>query len=436
MVGVEGRSPLLAQTSITIDSNHERSDDLSQPTPARYFARQPILDRNKQPFGYEFLFRAGEENRFCISSPAESESATRLMVDNSLLYGFESLARRGKTFLNCTRNALTTGLVTLLPARSTVLEILEDIEPDNEVLGACRRLRAAGYQFSLDDFIPRPGLERFLPYADYIKIDFRLSDASQRAEIRRFLKGCDARLVAEKVEKQEEFGVALEEGFDLFQGYFFCRPDLLARNHIPSNYLSYMQILATVSQPSFEWRSVEKLVRRETSLCYRLLRLVNSANFAQRYEISSIERALIVAGEDHFRKLVTVAIAAESGQGHSPELVRQTLQRASFCELAAAHLKEDPTEQYLVGLLSLLPVLLGIPMSQVVELLPLRAAVKDALLGESNDVRRSLNCFQKYQAGEWECRACEGIPVCPERMHDLYRTSLLWAEECTASMIE
>ena len=98
LVSVGGRSPLPAQTSTSIDSSHKRSEDLSQPTRARYFARQPILDRNKQPFGYEFLFRAGKENRFCISSPAESESATRLMVDNSVMYGFESLARRGKHF--------------------------------------------------------------------------------------------------------------------------------------------------------------------------------------------------------------------------------------------------------------------------------------------------------------------------------------------------
>lgn len=418
------------------DSTHERSADLSQSTPARNFARQPILDCKKRVFGYEFLYRPGTENRFCISSPAVSESATRQMVDNSVLYDFESLAGRGKAFLNCTRDSLTSGLVTLLPARSTVLEILEDIEPDNEVLEACRRLRALGYQFSLDDFVPRPGLEKFLPCADYIKIDFRLSGASQRADIRRYLKGCDARLIAEKVEEQEEFDTAVEEGFDLFQGYFFCRPDLLTRNHIPSNSLSYIQILAAVSKPSFEWRSVEKLVRRETSLCYRLLRLVNSANFALRHEISSIERALILAGEDHFRKLVTVAIAAESGRGHSPELVRQTLQRASFCELAAAHLNQDPTEQYLFGLLSLLPVLLGIPMPQVVELLPLRAAVKDALLGEPSEVRRSLECFQKYQSGHWECLGCEGVFVCPDQMHNIYRSSLLWAEECTASMIE
>ena len=280
----------------------------------------------------------------------------------------------------------------------------------------------------------RPGLEKFLPLADYIKIDFRLSDPSQRAEIRRFLKHCNARLIAEKVEEQEEFGIALDEGFDLFQGYFFCRPDLMAKNHIASNYLSYIQILAAVSQPSFEWRSVEKLVRRETSLCYRLLRLVNSANFALRCEITSIERALIVAGEDHFRKLITVAIAAESGRGQSPELVRQTLQRACFCELAAAHLHEDPTEQYLFGLLSLLPVLLGTPMSQVVELLPLRAAIKDALLGKSNDIRRSLNCFQRCQSGNWKCLGCDGNSIWPDRILDLYRTSLLWAEECTASM--
>jgi EAL and modified HD-GYP domain-containing signal transduction protein len=402
--------------------------------PARYFARQPILDRQKQVFGYEFLFRSGTENSSCISSPAESDSATRLMVDNSILYDFESLAGRGKTFLNCTRDALTSGLVTLLPARSAVLEILEDIEPDSEVLEACRRLRGLGYQFSLDDFVPRPGLERFLPYADYIKIDFRASDAAQRADIRRFLKGCDARLIAEKVEEQEEFGIAVEEGFDLFQGYFFCRPDVLARNHIPSNCLSYIQILAAVSQPSFEWRSVEKLVRRETSLCYRLLRLVNSANFGLRHEITSIERALIVVGEEQFRKLITVAIAVEFGKAHSPELVHQTLQRASFCELAAVQLQEDPTEQYLFGLLSLLPVLLGVPMSQVVELLPLRALVKDGLMGKSNNIRRSLDCFQKYQSGEWECLGCNGIAVCPKQMHDLYRKSLLWAEECTASL--
>lgn len=402
--------------------------------PARFFARQPILDRQKQIFGYEFLYRPTIENRFGVSSPVESDSATRLMVDNSILYDFEPLSARGKTFLNCTREALTSGLVTLLPARSTVLEILEDIEPDNEVLEACRRLRALGYQFSLDDFVPRRGLEQFLPYADYIKIDFRLSNASQRAETRRLLQGCDARLIAEKVEEHEEFGIAVKEGFDLFQGYFFCRPDVLARNHIPSNYLSYIQILAAVSQPFFEWQAVEKLVRRETSLCYRLLRLVNSVNFALRYEISSIERALVVAGEERFRKLVTVAIAAESGKGHSSELVRQTLQRASFCEMAAAHLQEDPTEQYLFGLLSLLPVLLGLPMSQVVDLLPLRAAVKDALMGKSNEVGRSLDCFQKYQSGEWECRGCNGIVIDPDKMHELYRTSLLWAEECTASM--
>ncbi|MGO8717919.1 MAG: EAL and HDOD domain-containing protein [Acidobacteriaceae bacterium] len=406
---------------------------MAQEMPARFFARQPILDRQKQVFGYEFLFRSGTQNQCRTASPSESDSATRLMVDNSVLYDFESLSGRGKTFLNCTRESLISGVVTLLPARSTVLEILEDIEPDDEVVEACRKLRKLGYQFSLDDFVPRPGLERLLPYADYIKIDFRLSDPSQRADIRRFLKGCDGRLIAEKVEEQAEFQAAVDEGFDLFQGYFFCRPGVLTRNHIPPNPLTYIQILAAVSQPSFNWRAIEQLVRRETSLCYRLLRLVNSANYGLRHEISSIERALIVVGEEHFRKLVMVAITGESGEGHSSELIRQTLQRASFCEMAAAHLHEDPTEQYLFGLLSLLPVLLGLPMQQVVDMLPLRGPVKAALLGESNDVGRSLNCLQKYQLGEWECHGCNGAALCSDQMHKLYRASLLWAEECTAS---
>ncbi len=417
----------------THSSANANLSDRPKPAPARHFARQPIFDRQQQVFGYEFLYRSGGQNHFCAASACESDSATRMMVDNSVLYDFESLATRGKAFLNCTRESLLSGLVTLLPARSTVLEIVEDIEPDSEVLEACLGLRNLGYRFSLDDFAPRPGLERFLPFADYIKIDFRLSNASHRAEIRRFLEGCNARLIAEKVEEHEEFSVAVEEGFDLFQGYFFCRPDVLARNRIPANHLSYIQILAAVSQPLFDWHKIEKLVRQEPSLCYRLLRLVNSANYALRYEISSIERALIVVGEEHFRKLVAVAITGEFGKGHPSELVRQALQRASFCEMAATHLNEDPTEQYLFGLLSLMPVLLDVPMPRIVDMLPLRAVVKDALIGEANEVGRALGCLHKYQAGEWECLGCDGAFVDPEQMHELYRRSLLWAEECTAS---
>ncbi|MGH9616285.1 MAG: EAL and HDOD domain-containing protein [Acidobacteriaceae bacterium] len=399
----------------------------------RFFARQPILDLREQNFGYEFLFRSGTEN-YCPSvTVAELNVATQLMLDNSILYDFESLVGSGKIFLNCTRDALTSGLLTLLPVRSTVLEILEDVEPDNEVLQACRSLRELGFQLSLDDFVPRPGLEKFLPYADFIKIDFRLSDATERAKTRAFLKNCDARLIAEKIERQEEFRVAVEEGFDLFQGYFFCYPAMLARNRIASNPLAYVEILAALSQKSFDWRTIERLVRRETSLCYRLLRLVNSANYGQRYEITSIEKALIIVGEEDFSKLVTVAITAESGKRHPSELIRQTLQRAGFCEMAATYLHQDPTEQYLFGLISLLPVLLGVPMSQVVSLLPLRAPVKAALMGEPNEISCPLNCLLKYQAGEWDPIRDDGPLLRAGQMHELYRRSLIWADHQTAA---
>lgn len=417
----------------THSSPNEKLSDCPEVAPARFFARQPILDRKKQVFGYEFLYRSGTQNQCFTASASESDSATRLMVDNSVLYDFALMSAGGKTFLNCTRDSLVSGLVTLLPACSTVLEILEDIEPDHELLAACGRLRNMGYQIALDDFVPRPGLEQLLPYADYVKIDFRLSNASERVKIRRFLQDCDARLIAEKVEEHEEFRVAMDEGFELFQGYFFCRPAAVAPNHIPSNSLLYLQILGALCQPSFDWRAIGKLVRRETSLSYRLLRLVNSAVFALRKEVTSIERALIVVGEEQFRKLVTVAVTWEFGKDQSSELIRQALQRASFCEMSAAHLNEDATEQYMFGLLSLLPVLLGVPMQQVVDTLPLRSGVKAALMGEPNDVGRSLRCFQEYQAGHWECSGCNGASLNADQMHELYRASLLWAEECTAS---
>ncbi|HVJ09322.1 MAG TPA: HDOD domain-containing protein [Acidisarcina sp.] len=401
----------------------------------RFFARQPILDRNRKIFGYEFLFRSSMQNKFPYASPTESDYATRLMVDNSILYNFESLAGRGKAFLNCTREALTQGFVTLLPPQSTVLEVLEGVEPDNEVVDACRSLRSQGYQISLDDFIPRPGMERLLPYADYIKFDFRLCNAAQRAEIRQFVKGSKSLLVAEKVEDEEAFRLALEEGFDLFQGYFFCQPSVFSRKKVSSQRLRHLKLLTAVSRSPFNWHEIESIVRKDASLCYRLLRLVNAGHYMVRSEISSIQTALVTVGEDRFRKLLTLAVTSQLDNDPSSELTRLALQRARFCEMAAPYLQQDPNEQYLFGLLSLFPAFMGISMQQAITQLPLRPPVKAALLGEPNEISFALRCLHRYESGEWNIlpEDTANLALNMDTLDILYQHSLCWAENSTSS---
>jgi len=204
----------------------------------RFLALQPIFNRRRKIFGYEALSRSGWDNRFT----GDSDAATQMMVDDWMLHGLDDLTEGSPTFLNCTREALVGGLLTLLPP-SIVLELLETVEPDEEVLAACRRMKALGYRIALDDFQLCKKMEGLIELADYVKVDFRLSDKHQRREILRHLQGRAIKLVAEKIETGEEFEVALEEGFQLFQGYYLARPTLFSKRRIPLGDVNHLYLL-------------------------------------------------------------------------------------------------------------------------------------------------------------------------------------------------
>ena len=195
---------------------------------SRFLALQPIFDRQREIFGYEALSRSGWDNRFT----GDSDTATELMIDNRMLHRFEELTGGRRIFVNCTREALVRGLLTLLPP-STVLELLETVESDEEVLAACRRMKALGYQIALDDFRKSEKTEGLIALADYVKVDFRLSRKQERSEIIRHLSRNAATLVAEKIETAEEFEIAIEEGFQLFQGYYLGRPKVFSKREFP-----------------------------------------------------------------------------------------------------------------------------------------------------------------------------------------------------------
>ena len=395
----------------------------------RFLARQPIFDLKSGIFAYELLFRTGWENCF----RGESDAATRMMVDNWLLFGFGDLTQGAHTFLNCTRESLVEGLVTLLP-KSTVLELLETIEPDEEILSACRTFKAQGYQIALDDFQHSDRMEGLVELADYIKIDFRLSDRDERRNLRRLLAGSNARLVAEKVETAAELKIAIDEGFELFQGYFFCRPTVFSKRTVPTNGVNYLRLLAELCQSPLEVRKITELVKSEASICFRLLRMVNSVGFGVGQEVRSIQSALVLVGDDQFRKLAMVAIVSESCKGHPEELLIYALQRARFLELLALYSGQDATEQYLFGLFSLMGTMLNAPMETVIDLLPLRAEVKSALLGKPNEVGTSLRLLESYVEGEWRICAEQAalLGISEGELTHAYIQSLEWAQQAVS----
>ncbi len=405
--------------------------DFPRPTPdekpagVRYVARQPILDLRGNVHGYELLFRTGREQSF----RGDCNLATRTMLDNTLVFGLERLTGGLTAFVNCTQEALTDNLVDILPPSLCVLEILETVEPTPDVIDSCRSLKKAGFRLALDDFIWKPQLKPLVELADYIKVDFTLSRASQRRELFKHLQGTPVVMIAEKIETQDEYRQACAEGFTLIQGYYFCRPQLIENRKVPANRLSQIEILRLLREDSLDLPELARLVKQDTSLAYRLLRLINSPVFAIRQQVRSIESALLAVGEDVFRRIATLAITSELNGDQPVELLRMAFIRGRFCELAADLYALDSTEQYLLGLLSLLPAMLHVPMQQLTPALPLREEICVALKGESVPERRLLEWLMAHEHGDWS--ACDSIAekyaLDPMALLRTYADAVVWA---------
>jgi EAL and modified HD-GYP domain-containing signal transduction protein len=397
------------------------------PGALRYVARQPVMDRRNRVHGYELLFRAGPEAAF----RGNGDLATRTMLDNTVMFGLERLTGGLPAFVNCTRESLTEELVSILPSSMTVLEILEDLEPNSRLIEACKNLKSAGFRLALDDFTWKPKIEPLVEIADYIKVDFRLTDAGERARLLERLSKFTVALVAEKVESEAEYKQACDEGFALFQGYYFCRPVLLKNGKVPANRSHHLQILTMLRDDSLELHKLTRLVKQDTSLTYRLLRLVNSPMCAIRQEVRSIRAALLAVGEDTFRKLATLAITSEMSQGHPEELLRLAFVRGRFCEVTAALCGRDSTEQYLLGMLSLLEAMLRTPMIELIPQLPLRSEIHDALLHKSNEESTQLEWLEFHEQGNWAgCdRMARKLGLDEDILVESYADAVLWAED-------
>ena len=394
-------------------------------------ARQPIFDREEKVFGYELLFRNGLENAF---TGGDSDAASRATVDSSLLMGIDVLCDGRRAFVNCTKDTLIKGLVTLLPATKTVVEILEDVPADPDVMAACQSLKNAGYQIALDDYVTNDAREPLAMMADIIKVDMKLTTAEQRgALVKKFAAGRRL-MLAEKVETRKEFAEAREQGFVYFQGYFFRRPEVLTTRDVPANRLNYLRMLRAVSQPDLDVAELDRLIKGEPSICYRLLRYMNSAVFSFRSEIHSVRHALSILGEREVRRWVRLVAAVGAGQDKPSDLLLSALVRGRLGELLAPRVAHGESDLFLLGLLSLIDAMLEIPMAEVLEKISLDKETKSVLLGQPGLLRPVYQLMLAHESGEWEAAAqlAVSLRLEPEEVAGQYWQAQQWAREVSA----
>ena len=366
-------------------------------------ARQPILDQYGVVHAYELLFRIDPKN----DERANDHQDALTILDNVALFGLDRLTGGLPAFVNSRAETLTEDLIASLSPSLTVLEIRASLDMPPKSIGMCHKLKMAGFRFALVDFTEGSAPHPLLDLVDYVKVDSRSFETDGGAPIRRRLRNTSAAVVALEVDSQDSYRKARAEGFKYFQGFYFCKPEPLQNAKISAGRLVHIEILRELFKDPLDLSKLCPLVLRDASLVYRVLRLVNSPLYAIRGSINSIGSAILILGDTTFRRIATLAIQCALSAGRHREILHMALVRARFCEKSASLCNLDANEQYLLGMLSLLPAMLSVPMEAIVRELPLRDQIRRALLGHPTNERCLLEWIESHENNK--ALACQAI---------------------------
>jgi EAL and modified HD-GYP domain-containing signal transduction protein len=389
-----------------------------------YVARQPIFDGQLELWGYELLFRRANENTAVVG---DHDAATSTVVINAFTeIGLDNLVGDHAAWLNVSRDFVVSMLPLTLPPKRIVLELLEEQEVDDELLIALTQLRELGYTIALDDFTWDDEHAPLVEHVGIVKIDFLARTQDQIvADVER-LRRPGVMLLAEKIETRADYRRALDLGFDLAQGYFFCQPEIVSARGVAPNRISIVQLVGALQDPSISLATIEQLISRDVALSYRLLRYINSAFFGLRREVDSIGRAVALLGLENIKRWST--LTAFAGIDDKPrELITTALVRARFCELAGERFGEmDADQLFTLGLFSVVDALMDTPMPELLRSIPFPEDMTHALVAGHGPKGELLEC----------AIACERGNAPAGDLATLHTESLAWATSATGELFD
>ncbi len=398
-------------------------------------ARQPIFDRDMAVYAYELLCRDSHENRAIVVDGDQASSQVLLRAFTDLSIG--EVVGEYKAFINFTRNLL---LRTPPFSRTQlVVEVLEDQIVDNHLLASLGQIRAQGYTIALDDFTINSSSFKMLEYADIVKLDvLDLTDEELRYHVD-YLKPLGVTLLAEKIETYEMLEHCKSLGFELFQGYFLSRPQIMLGRKITENRQTILQLLAQLNDPSTDIQAIEHLVAQDPVLSYKLLKLINSAAFHFVCKIESLRQAITLLGLIQVRSWITLLSMASIDE-KPRELCVSTLVRARFCQTLgeAVSSTKRGDSYFTVGLLSTIDAFMDAPIDELLQKISISETIRDALLYYKNVEGKVLEIVKLYEKADWDnidWGWLEEHGVEASALSHFYTESLVWVTSALESLV-
>lgn len=411
-------------------SRNPSGDDARKHDPLAMVARQPIYDAGMAVSAYELLYR--ESDSALKALVTDSRRATlRVIATAALEIGLDRLAGGLPVHVNFPRELLAGGdtVLPLNPER-VVIQVFDDLPATPDVIEALRGMRSRGHKIAIGDFSSRDSDRTLLTVADIVKVSLSREQGPGLARTVKELKAHNLKLIAEEVETLEQFDSCMDLGFDGFQGGFLHHPETFRAMRVPSSKIGVLRLLTELSKPEASIDEVEQLVSQDMSMSYRVLRCINSSFYSLPRKVESIRQGIVILGLEPLRQLCSL-VALQGFDDRPPNLIVVAMARARMCEQLGRLIgAPDSGPYFITGLFSMLNVLTGLPIKQLVEDLPLAPEIVAALTAEEGPLGAALHCVRAYERGRWrEVNFC-GLPQ--NVIRAAYVDAVFWAEETRA----
>ncbi|MHB8109861.1 MAG: EAL and HDOD domain-containing protein [Syntrophorhabdaceae bacterium] len=394
-----------------------------------HIGRQPILNRAKKIFGYELLFRAGTLNHADFRDNMQATASVMVNTLNNI--GLSRLIGDKVGFINVDDQILESGIIDLLPKKTTVLELLETVKINDRIVDLCSRTEKSGYQFALDDFVKYDGsLEGMLKIASIVKVDIMACERQKLPEMVKILNKFSIKLLAEKVETQEDFTLCADLGFDYFQGYFFEKPSIISARAISPTQIVLLELARYLAREE-EFFMIENLFRKNPELHIKLLQFMNSAAFYTTHKINSIGQAIALLGYRNLQKWVTLLLFADEGYDtKSAPLFERAVIRGWIMERLTNRMTRDPSSAdmaFITGVLSLIDALLQVPIQSILADFNLSEEIESALLRREGVLGKLISAIENLEQENYDemRRRLEEVDMTPSNLYQIENDAII-----------
>ncbi len=362
---------------------------------------QPILDRDQNMVAFELLFRSGHTNSAQIS---DDFTATATVINHAFNeFGIEAALGPYLGFINMSESLLMSDVIELLPKGKIVMEILETVKVNRALIERCKLLKAMGFKLALDDFTDySPEVDPLLELVETVKVDILAVESSRLAELVNTIKGRNVKLLAEKVDSIEQFDFCKELGFDLFQGYYFAKPQVITGKRLSHSELTLMKLLGQVMADAEE-HEIEETLKENPLLSLNLMRFTNSVACGAKQKATSIKAAITILGRRQLQRWIQILLYSSNAHGDSfpNPLLQLAAMRGKTMELLAAKKRDRELEDnaFMTGIMSLMDTLLGMPIAEILSSISVNEEVKSALVERAGNLGKLLTLVENLERG-------------------------------------